>query len=121
VALHLWQRFLAKGLQQFGEVYYLGQLPTDPEGELADCLVGLYGGVEFRLLFSPNTGDLVGLDLFASDDQDPCEVRFLEYSTIEDMRLPVHWLVRCGDQVFAELRIESWQIEASSATTEGVH
>jgi len=120
VALHLWQRFLAKGLQQFGEMYYLGQLPTGPEGELADCLVGLYGGVEFRLLFSPASGELVGLDLFASDDLDPCEVRFLEYSTIDGVRLPVRWLVRCGDRVFAELLIDSWQVERSSTTTEEV-
>ena len=70
-ALHLWQRLLLFGPRQFGEVYYLGTLPWPNEKQLADCLVGIHGGVETRFYFDPAEGDLVGIEMQAADDEDP--------------------------------------------------
>ncbi|QEG35573.1 S1C family serine protease [Bythopirellula goksoeyrii] len=119
LTLHLWQRMLDKGLQQFGEVYYLGQLPAGPKGEMLDCLVGIYGGVEFRLLFLPEDGELVGLELKPADDADPCEIRFAGFSEVSGRRLPTRWLVRHGDRKFAELQIDSWHTDGDPPSQPG--
>ncbi len=119
LAMHLWQRMLDKGLQQFGEVYYLGQLPAGPDGELLDCLVGIYGGVEIRLLFLPDDGELVGLELYPADDADPCEIRFAGFTEISGARLPTLWQVRHGEKTFAELQIETWQNDGDPLFEQG--
>ena len=108
LALHLWQRMLDKGLQQFGEVFYLGQLPVGPKGELVECLVGLHEGIEFRLHFSVDGGDLVGLELFPRDDLDPCIVHFSDFEQIEGKRLPMRWQVSQADRDFADMRVTGW-------------
>ena len=120
LTLHLWQRMLDKGLAQFGEVFYLGQLPAGEGGELVDCLVGLYGGVEIRFLFLPHNGELVGLDLIPADDADPCEIRFANVSEVSGHRLPLLWKIRHGDRDFAELHIDQWNLDGSTPTQPGV-
>ncbi|TWU27239.1 S1C family serine protease [Bythopirellula polymerisocia] len=119
LAVHLWQRMIDKGLQQFGEVYYLGQLPSGPEGELLDCLVGIHGGVEIRFMFLPDDGDLVGLELIPADDSDPCEIRFADFSEFSGRRLPARWQVKYGDKIFAELSVDSWQTDGDHPLQEG--
>ncbi|MDZ4657908.1 MAG: trypsin-like peptidase domain-containing protein [Bythopirellula sp.] len=114
VALHLWQRMLDKGLQKFGEVFYLGQLPLGASGEMVDCLVGFHTGMEFRLLFSPENGDLVGLEMFPGDDFDPCVVHFSEYADVAGRRLPMRWQVQHGVKPFADLHLTSWQIDTGT-------
>ena len=116
LALHLWQRMLDKGLQKFGEVFYLGQLPLGASGEMVDCLVGFHAGLEFRLLFAPESGDLVGLEMFPGDDFDPCVVHFSEYADVAGRRLPFRWQVRHGNKLFADLHLTSWQIDAATPT-----
>ncbi len=111
LTLHLWQRFLDKGLRQFGEVVYLGQLPLGSGEEPVECLVGTYGGMETRFLFSPTTGDLVGIDLFSGDAVDPCSLRFSDYGDLDGRRLPRHWHVFHGDQLFAEWQVDQWKFE----------
>lgn len=117
LAMHLWQRILERGPARFGEVYYLGQLPAGVDGGMLDCLVGLHEGIEFRLLFSPETSDLVGLEMFSADDADPCVVRFSEFKELEGKRLPTKWFVSHADQPFAELNITEWQFEAGDSET----
>jgi hypothetical protein len=109
LALHLWQRMFEKGLAQFGEVFYLGQLPLGKQGALVDCLVGLHEGSEFRLLFSLEDGNLVGLELSPRDDFDPCIVQFSDFQEIEGKRLPMRWQVSLADHEFADMRITEWQ------------
>ncbi len=116
LTLHLWQRMFEKGLSKFGEVYYLGQLPVGTNGELVDCLVGLHDGLEFRMLFSPANGDLVGLEMFVGDDADPCIVHFSDIADIDGKRLPQRWQVFYGDQEFSDLRITTWQMADSPVT-----
>jgi hypothetical protein len=122
LALHLWQRMLEKGLAQFGEVYYLGQLPVGRDGEMVDCLVGLHEGLEFRMLFSLKDGNLVGLELFPRDDIDPCVVHFSDFQEIAGKRLPMRWLVSLADREFADMHISEWQFgEPAEKTGEETH
>lgn len=115
-ALHLWQRLTLVGPQKFGEVFYLGTLPWPNEQQLPDCLVGIYGGVETRFYFDPADGDLVGIEMQAADDQDPCEVYFSDFQAVDGRRLPHHWVIRHGERTFAELRIVDyqWQNQATA-------
>jgi S1-C subfamily serine protease len=119
VAVHLWQRLLAKGPRQFGEVYYLGQLPAGPEGPAADCLVALASGMELRLYFSIDDCRCVGIELFAADDADPCELWFDDFREQEGRLLPFRWTVRHGDALFAELSLDAWQVLAPSVDASG--
>jgi S1-C subfamily serine protease len=108
-ALHLWQRLLVVGPRKFGEVYYFGTLPLPRQSEQADCLVGLSGGVEARFYFDPTEGDLVGIEMQTADDQDPCEIYFSDIRPEAGRRLPHHWLVRHGDDTFADLKITGYE------------
>jgi S1-C subfamily serine protease len=109
LALHLWQRMLDKGLTQFGEVFYLGQLPLGKDAEMVDCLVGLHEGIEFRMLFSLADGNLAGLELSPRDDFDPCVVHFSDFQEVEGKRLPMRWQVSLGDREFADMHVTKWQ------------
>ncbi|NOY42411.1 MAG: PDZ domain-containing protein [Planctomycetes bacterium] len=108
LTLHLWQRMLDKGLRQFGEVYYLGQLPSGPDAAWVDCLVGIYAGIETHFLFSPDTGELVGIDMFPGDEQDPCELRFFDFGELAGQRIARRWQVAYGGVQFAELKIDNF-------------
>jgi hypothetical protein len=79
-ALHLWQRLLLVGPRRFGEVYYLGTVPWTSDDQLADCLVGTYGDVEARFYFAAYTGDLIGMEMQASDDPGPVRNLFRRHS-----------------------------------------
>ena len=117
-ALHLWQRLLVVGPRRFGEVSYLGTLPWANDSELADCLLAIHGGVETRLHFNPSTGDLVGIETQLADDEDPCEIYFDDIRPVEGRSLPHHWVIRHGDDVFAEITVNSYNLEASRASDE---
>jgi serine protease Do len=109
-ALHLWQRLLLVGPQRFGDIYYLGTMPWAGDGKLADCLVGTHGGVEARFYFDPQSGDLVGLEMQASDDEDPCQIYFGDSREVFGRHLPHRWTVRHGDEDFAEINIDSYDL-----------
>ena len=111
LALHAWQLIVDKGPEKFGEVYYLGALPHGPDDRIEDCLVALYEGMELRLFFAADTGDLTGLELFSADDADPCEIAFSDFAEIAGRRLPKRWLVQYGDAVFAEMVIDRWDFQ----------
>lgn len=107
LTLHLWQRMLDKGLRQFGEVYYLGQLPIGPHATRVDCLVGIYAGIEIRFLFSRNHGELVGIDMFPEDERDPCKLRFFDFGGLDDgQRIAKRWQVTHGGTLYAELQMD---------------
>lgn len=108
-ALHLWQRLLLVGPTKYGEVYYLGTMPWGPAEKLADCLVATHAGVETRFYFDPADSDLIGMELFLSDDDDPCEVTFDDIRQVEGRALPHHWVVRNGDNVFADLQVTNYR------------
>jgi len=105
LTLHLWQRFLEKGLRQFGEVHYLGQLPSEPDGQLLDCLVGIYAGIETRFLFTPGTGDLVGIEVFPDENHDPCLLRFSDFAEVQGETLAKRWQVFHAGSLYADFKI----------------
>lgn len=107
-ALHLWQRLLLVGPRRFGEVYYFGTLPWSTSPQLPDCLVGVAGGVETRFYFDPTEGDLVGVDMQAAEDLDPCEIYFSDFRPVGGRRMPHRWVIRHGDEQFADLRITKY-------------
>lgn len=114
-ALHLWQRLLLLGPQQFGEVVYFGRLPWPDEERLPDCLVGIQGGVETRFYFDATEGDLVGVEMQPDEGDDPCEVYFSDFQEVDGRRLPHRWLIRHGDEEFADLQITKYNFGLSNS------
>lgn len=112
VALHLWQRLLRLGPQQFGDVYYLGTAPVPERPGLADVLVATHNVVEARFLFDPPTGRLIGMELFPDAQVDPCEVTFEDFRAVDGRQLPHVFLVRWGDTVYGRIQWESVEMAA---------
>jgi hypothetical protein len=119
IAINAWQTLLDKGLRRFGEIYYLGKLPHGPDNRVEDCLVGFFEGMETRFFFDAQ-GDLTGIELFAADDADPCEISFSDFAEFSGRRLPKRWRIRHAEADFAELVVEKWDLvdEASDAGAE---
>jgi hypothetical protein len=107
VALHLWKRLLQLGPKQSGDVYYLGTAPVPDRPGLVDVLVATHNVVEARFLFDPPTGRLIGMEMFPDDQVDPCEVYFDDYRPVDGRQLPHTLLVRHGDAVYAQFKLES--------------
>jgi S1-C subfamily serine protease len=111
VAMHLWQRLLTRGLDDFGQIYYLGTAPLPGRDELLDVLVGIHGGVEAKFYFDPQTGRLAALEMFPDNYADPCELYFDDYQESGGRFLPRQMTVRNGDREygvfhFAEIAFE---------------
>jgi serine protease Do len=113
-ALHLWQRLLLVGPRKFGEVYYLGTMPWKSDDKLADCLVATTAGVEARFYFDAEKSNLIGLELYTSEDDDPCEIAFEDVRTVDGRSLPHRWTIRHGDDAFADLNVTSYEFGAPS-------
>ncbi|NIP85302.1 MAG: PDZ domain-containing protein [Planctomycetales bacterium] len=111
IGLHLWQRFLQRGIRDFGEIYYLGTAPLAGHDELVDVLVGTHAGVEARLMFDPGTGRLLALETFPDEDLDPCEILWDDYRQQDGRWLPRQLIVRHGDRQFAAFLIDSIQFD----------
>ena len=60
-----------------------------------------------RFYFDPDDGQLLAMELFASEDSDPCELHFSDYRQESGVRWPGRIEVRCGDQVFAVFEISA--------------
>lgn len=113
VALHLWQRMLRLGPQHFGDVYYLGTGPVlDREG-LCDILVATHDVVESRFLFDPDTGSMVGIEMFSDAGADPCEVYFDDYREVDGRQVPHRLLVFHDGGLFAEIQLEAISLDAT--------
>lgn len=124
LTINAWQRFIDKGLRRFGEVYYLGKLPHGPDNSVEDCLVAYFEGMETRFFFADESGELTGIELFAADDADPCEISFSQYKEFAGRRLPQRWLIRHGDTLFAELVVDAWNVNPTklkNAPQDGVN
>jgi hypothetical protein len=116
-ALHLWQRLLLLGPRRYGDVYYLGTIPWTSDDKLADCLVTTTAGVETRYYFDGDTGNCTGLELRIADDEDPCEIYFDDFRQVDGRSLPFHWTVRHGDEVFADLKVASYDWTGGTKAT----
>jgi serine protease Do len=106
-ALALWRRMLTVGPEKFGEVYYLGKAPLLGREELVDILIGTYDVVEVRFFYSPETGQLVGMEFWSeASDRDPCEIYFDQYKDIEGRNLPGRMKVFYGDDAYGVIMLD---------------
>jgi hypothetical protein len=119
VALHVWQRMLRLGPEQFGQVIYVGTAPVMQRDGLYDVLAGTYDVIEANFLFDPDTGSLIGLELFTDEQVDPCEVYFGDYRDTDGRQVPHAMIVRHADRVFTSIRLESVQWSADQDKSDG--
>jgi S1-C subfamily serine protease len=117
LALHQWRRLLTRGVDRYGDVYYLGTAPWPATEQLADVLVGTHEVVETRFYFDRSTGRLLGLEMYPDSEVDPCELYFREYHDVEGRELPLVVEVVHGDERFATLRLENLRIPATGDET----
>jgi hypothetical protein len=68
-----------------------------------------HAGVETRFYFDPDNSNLVGIEFFASEEDDPCEIMFDDIRPVDGRALPHHWVIRHGDDEFADLKIKSYE------------
>jgi S1-C subfamily serine protease len=103
-ALHLWRRLLVAGPQKFGQLHYYGTAPCPGMEGLADVLVGVNNVVETNFVFDPKSGELAVVEMFGDAEQDPCEVRLLDYQPRDGRQFPTRIVVQFGDKQVAEVR-----------------
>ncbi len=115
VAMHLWQRLLTGGLDNFGQIYYLGTAPLPGRDDLLDVLVGIHGGVEAKFYFDGPTGRLAALEMFADNYTDPCELYFDDYQENAGRFLPRRLTVRNGDREYGVFRMAELAFEKADA------
>jgi len=111
LALHLWRRLAVEGPGNFGEVSYIGTMPLAGREGLVDALYGTHGGVECRLLFDPDEGDLLLLEMYPEDGVDPCELCFSEYREIDGRMVPGRIEARFGDAPYGVFKPETFTFE----------
>jgi len=119
LAVYLWRRLVLDGPDGFGEVYYLGTTPLPEHDGLVDVLVAVDRGVECRLYFDPQQGDLLALEMFPADDVDPCELYFHDYREVEGRFLPGRLEAHTGGELFAQFNIERWSLQTSDSAPAG--
>ena len=112
-ALHLWRRLAVRGPERFGEVYYLGTAPLAGQEEPVDVLIGIHGGVECRFFFDSVDGHLAGMEMYADEDVDPCEIYFSEYRETDGRHVPGRMEVRFGDEVYGVFQFEQFQFQST--------
>ena len=108
-AMHIWKRFMTVSPESFGDIYYLGTAPAAVGHGMVDVLVGTYGGVETHFYFDPIEGHLVGLNMFADDDVDPCEIYFDDIRLVEGRSFPRKIEVRHADETYAVITVTNFE------------
>jgi len=112
VSLHLWKKLLTTGPAQFGDVYYLGTAPVLNQEGVYDVLVGTRNVVETRFMFDPQSGKMIGLEMYPDLSLDPCEISFSDYREINGRSLPHQLKVRYGNNEFAVVELTNYAIPA---------
>ncbi len=88
VALHLWRTMLVLGPEKFGDVYYLGRVPSfsdQPDGEV---LVATRGAIESNFVFDELNFRLASMEMYPDVNSDPCELFFDDYQVDGDLTVP---------------------------------
>ena len=100
----------------------MGQIPWGDQLALHDVLVGTRDGVITRFYFDTTSGNLVGVEFFASDnDDDPCEIHFADFrATPAGQVLPHAWHVMYGDRLFTEFAVTEYRL-ADEETSGGAN
>ncbi len=112
LSLAMWRRMLTHGPEEFGQVFYLGTSPLPGFDGMVDVLVGLHGGVECHFLIDPVEGDVLSLEMFPSDDVDPCRLHLTDYRTVGEHQVPHRIEIEHGDEMFTVLLVEEAVLES---------
>jgi hypothetical protein len=67
--------------------------------------LGIHAGVECRFLCDPQTGQLLGLEMFADEQLDPCELYFADYTEVNGRLLPRTITVRHGEGLYGRFQL----------------
>lgn len=97
LALSMWRRMLLKQPAQFGDVYYLGVAPIPHGLRAADVLVGTYDVLENHFYFSPDSGNMIELDVFPDAQADPVEMYFYDFENVDGREMPGRITLRYND------------------------
>lgn len=114
-ALDNWRRLLVRGVERFGDVYYLGTAPFLGETPLRDFLVGTADELESRFVTHPDSGRLEAIELFADRSEDPAELILQWRAETGDFNHPVSMELRYGDEVYLKIDVESWSVQSPDA------
>ena len=109
-ALWMWRRLLARGLDGLDEVYYLGTAPLPGRDSQYEVLVALQAGVECRYWVDPQQSVLVLIELFPSEEVDPCEIKFDAYGEADGRLMPRRIEVRHGDALYGVFQAELFSL-----------
>ncbi len=113
-ALLVWRKMLIGGPGHYGQVVYEGSGPLVGREGLFDILLAIGSGVESRFYFDQIDGRLVSLEMWPSEDADPCEVYFDDYRESEGRWLPYRMEVRHGDHVFGVFELTEFKFKTSA-------
>ncbi len=106
VALAMWRRLLVQSPAKFGDVHYVGTAPLAGHEGTLDVLSATHAGVETRFIVDPANGQLVALEMFPDEDEDPCEVSFGDYRQIDGRSIPHRIEVRTGESVYMVFNLQ---------------
>ena len=109
VALHMWKHIMQVSPKRFGEVYYLGSMPTPKHLEKQDVLIGTHSVIECRYYFDPKSGHLTSIEMYPDLGIDPCELYFSDYKEVNGHLMPHHIEVIHGEVIYGEFIISSYQ------------
>ena len=114
-ALSLWHRLVTLSPTGYGDVYFLGALP-DTNQQIYPVLVGTYDVTETNFFFDDNSGFLTKLEMFADANDDPCELRFMDYRLVNGQMFPHTIQVRYGDAFLWTIHIDQFETLADEAS-----
>ena len=115
VALQVWKKLLTEGPAQFGDVHYLGTAPVLNQKGVFDVLVGTRNVVETRFMFDPQTGKMIGLEMYPDLSVDPCEILLADYRDVQGRSLPHLLKIRYGNNDFAQIQLTNYALPAATA------
>ncbi|MCA9024993.1 MAG: trypsin-like peptidase domain-containing protein [Planctomycetaceae bacterium] len=93
-AMHHLRQMLIAPEDRFTEFYYLGSEPLEGDGETVEVLIATRGSMTSRWYFRQSDGAFIGYDTEIEPDADPCELRIMNWKTIEGRTFPAEIAVR---------------------------
>jgi S1-C subfamily serine protease len=115
LALAMWRRLAVDGPAGFDDVTYQGTAPLPGRAAQLDVLIAEGSGVETRFYFDPQQGHLVALEMFPTEDVDPCEIYF-GGSQVDGRWQPQVLEVRFGNDVFETFQVEEIKARPTAIT-----
>lgn len=107
-ALFCWYKAVVGGKEWADSVCYLGAFPVDSTGTIFDCLEGIIGKATVQWFFNPQTGELVRIEFFDSENvYRPWAVQLSEYQR----GMPTKIRVTHGQAAFLDFERETLDVK----------